>query len=55
MVERNAMKTINDMEIKLDGYINLVYGIKGIISDNISCKEKLVKILNQINDSEKEM
>jgi DNA-binding NtrC family response regulator len=54
-VENNAMKTINEMEIKLDGYIKLTYEIKSTIKEDIPGNDKLEKILNQINNVEKEM
>ncbi len=53
-VESSAIKTVADMEIKLDTYICLVRDIKKIIAGDRENDDKLFSIVDLIRESEKE-
>ena len=52
-VESSAIKTVADMEIKLDAYICLVRDIKATIASDKNNDEKLFRIVDIIRESEK--
>lgn len=52
-IEENAVKTIAEMEIRLDKYISVIDHIKQIYKDNFTPEEKLSKISAIIEESDK--
>jgi DNA-binding NtrC family response regulator len=53
-IESNAIKTVADMEIKLDAYICLIRDIKATIASDKDTNEKLFQIVDRIRESEEE-